>query len=1061
MSRDIPNVNTCSSRTFSLFLFAMLLLISGQIAAQSRVITGKITDAGGVAVPNATILVKGTTIGTSTGTDGTFSFSIPSNAKVLLISSVGMANTEVNIGNRGVFNISLSASDKNLAEVVVTALGIKRDKKTLGYGVTTIKADEVTQAHTTNVTNALSGKVPGVRITGSGGAFTGSSIIIRGFTTLMGSNQPLFVVDGVPIDNGGGNSPLQTGPTVSNRAIDLNQEDIESISVLKGPAAAALYGSRAAPGAILITTKKGKLNQRGTIDAYMSYGNESVNRFPTYQNTYAQGSGGVYSSGSQVSWGPLITGQTVTNAFGKQEQLKAYPNNVKDMFRHGQNLQANVSFSGGSDKNSFRFSYGFTDNSGVLDNNRLKRHNLSINTSSQINNRLTVSLSANYSNNTSRRTQQGNQLSNPLFRGWLTPRSYDLTGLPYQNAAGDQLYPLTEDNPYWSIYNNRFRDEINRLFGNVSLNLKLTPWLTFDYRLGTDVFWTFRHGYDQVGIRGQGNTSNTAPNPYSFTGVGPTGNAGGILEVRNSYRSFNSTGYFTATKKINDFSLTGIIGNESYQTYSTSDQILGYGITVRDYENIRNATSFSPSIGSTTVRLTGVYGDFTVGYKSIASVNATLRNDWSSTFKADKYSYLYNAVSASINFTELFPSLKSNIIENIKINGNIAKVGKAGDFVYATDSYYSTPTISDGFGPAINFPFNGLAAFSLNDQAGNANLGPEFTTNREIGFNVALLKNRISIEGALYNQKSRDLIYPVPVSNASGIATLVMNAGKLTNKGFELAVNITPVQTRNLTWNINWNYTKLKSTVDELSGVPNIFLGGFTTPNIRLVQGDEYGQIYGYAYQRDQKTNELLIDDKTGLPKATPDVKKIGNPNPKWLMGLTNTVSYKGITLSVLLDIRRGGQQYSRNIKDMRTNGVAIETAEYPRFNPDGTINKPYMFKGIYASTGQPDTTHVSAQDYWGNTGKYVAAEGFIVDASWFRIREASISYRIPSHLLKKSPFSHIDVSVYGRNLFLHAPHYPHLDPEQNALGISNAVGLEFNALPQTRSIGASLKFGL
>jgi outer membrane receptor protein involved in Fe transport len=523
----------------------------------------------------------------------------------------------------------------------------------------------------------------------------------------------------------------------------------------------------------------------------------------------------------------------------------------------------------------------------------------------------------------------------------------------------------------------------------------------------------------------------------------------------------NSTGYFTANKKVGDFALTGIIGNEISQIYSATDQTIGYGVVVRNFEQLKNTTSYAPSNGSTTTRLVGLYGDFTVAYKSIASLNATLRNDWSSTFKANRYSYLYNAVSASVNFTELFPSLKSNIIENIKLNGNIATVGKAGDFVYATDSYFTGAASSDGFGPAINFPFNGLQGFTLNGSAGNANLGPEFTTSKEVGLSLGLLKNRITFEGSIYQQKSRDLIFAVPVSNAAGIGSVVQNAGKLSNKGFELAVNLIPVQTRSFTWSINYNFTKLKSVVDELApGVDNIFLGGFTTPNIRLVKGDEYGQIYGNAYQRDTKTNEMLIG-ANGLPLVTTGVQKIGNPNPKWLMGLTNTVSYKGITLSVLLDIRRGGQQYSRNIKDLRANGVAKETAEFPRYNADGTLNKPYLFKGVYASNGQTDTTHVSAQDYWGNSGKYVAAEGFIVDASWFRIREASLSYHMPASIMRKTPFSHADISIYGRNLFLRAPNYPHLDPEQNALGISNAQGLEFNALPQTRSFGASLKFGL
>jgi TonB-linked SusC/RagA family outer membrane protein len=1044
-----------------LLLLVGIVLSFIQLNAQQRSITGKVTDANGNPVPNATVLIKGTKTGTSTDENGNFSLAIPSSAKALVISSVNLASQEISISGKNAVLVNLLPKDESLTEVVVTALGIKKDKKTLGYGVTTLKSEEITQAHTTNVTNALSGKIPGVKISGSGGAFTGSSIIIRGYTTFTGSNQPLFVVDGVPFDNSGGGSPLQTGPTVSNRAIDINQEDIDNITVLKGPSAAALYGSRASNGVILITTKKGKFNQKGTVEVSTSYGIEQVNRFPDYQNSYAQGNSGTYLMNAQTSWGPLITGQTVTNAFGKQEVLKAYPNNVRDMFKNGENLQTNLSFSGGSDKNSFRFSYGFTNNTGVLDNNRLIRHNFGISTTSKITNNLTIAASANYANNSSKRTQQGNQLSNPLFRGWLTPRSYDLTGLPFENLAGDQLYPLGEDNPYWTIKNNRFKDEINRFFGNVSLNYKFTNWLQFDYKVGADVYSTFRHAYDQIGIRGQGNVANTSTNPNPFSGVGPSGNAGGVLEVRNQYRSFSSNGYFTATKRVGDFSLTGVIGNEIGQTYNATDQTIGYGIVVRDFEQLKNTTSFQPSNGSSKFRLIGLYGDFTALYKSVASLDITLRNDWSSTFKPGKNSYLYNAVAGSVNFTELFPSLKSRVIENIKVNGNIATVGKAGDFVYATDSYYGVAGSADGFGPAINFPFNQLAGYTLNDAAGNPNLGPEFTTNKEFGVNLGFFKNRIGIEATLYHQNSRKLIFAVPVSNSSGIGSVVQNAGSLSNKGFELAVNLIPVQSKEFTWNINFNYSQLKSIVDDLApGVANIFLGGFTTPNIRLVKGDEYGQIYGSAYQRDTKTGQLLIN-ATGLPISTTGVQKIGNPNPKWLMGLTNTFDYKGFSLSVLLDIRKGGDQYARNIKDIRANGDAAETAEFSRYNPDGTLNKPYLFQGVYASNGQPNTTYVSAQDYWGNSGKYVAAEGFIVDASWFRVREASLSYRVPATILHRLPFNRMEFSVYGRNLFLRAPHYPHLDPEQNALGISNAQGLEFNALPQTRSMGVSLKFSL
>ncbi len=678
----------------------------------------------------------------------------------------------------------------------------------------------------------------------------------------------------------------------------------------------------------------------------------------------------------------------------------------------------------------------------------MQRHNFSLNVSSKITNYLTISASANYSNNRSKRSQQGNQLSNPLFRGWFTPRSYNLSGLAFENAIGEQRYPLGEDNPYWTIKHNRYRDEINRLIGNVSFNFKLTKWLQADYKIGTDVYSMFRHAYDQIGARGG---ANTAAN-----------RVGGVRENRNNYRSLNSNGFFTATKRFNDFSVVALVGTEFQQIYSDAAQLDGKGIIVRDFEQLNNTTTFSPapSNGSNKTRLFGVYGDFTVNYKSIASLNVTLRNDWSSTFKIGQNSYLYNGVGGSVNITELFPSLKSNIIENIKLRGNIATVGKAGgDFIYATDSYFGGAASSDGFGPSIAFPFNGIQGFALNNSAGSANLGPEFTTNKEIALELAFFKGRLSIEATRYWQNSRDLIFSVPVSGASGITSVTKNAGDLANKGVELGINATPVKTKDVTWNINVSFTDFKSIVKKLDvGVSNIFLGGFVTPNIRLVVGDEYGQIYGNAYQRDATKGNKIIVGANGLPLITSGVQKIGNPNPDFILGVTNTLSVKGFTFSFLLDYKKGGDMYSRNIADLLRNGVAAETAEFPRFEANGTtMTTPYLFDAVYAN-GNTNTTLVSAQSYFGNSGKFAAAEGYIYNTTWFRVREASLFYTLPSAFLKKTPFGNAEFGVFGRNLFLNAPDYPHLDPEQSALGIGNAQGLEFNALPQTRSMGVSLK---
>jgi len=402
----------------------------------------------------------------------------------------------------------------------------------------------------------------------------------------------------------------------------------------------------------------------------------------------------------------------------------------------------------------------------------------------------------------------------------------------------------------------------------------------------------------------------------------------------------------------------------------------------------------------------------------------------------------------------------------LKLRGSIAKVGKAtSEFVYATDSYFTAASSGDGFGPTITFPFNNLQAFTLSTAAGNPALGPEFTTNHEIGLDFTGWKNRLNVDLTVYKQKSTNLIFNVPIAPTAGITSIVKNAGSMHTNGIELGVIVVPVQTKSFSWTINFNYTHFKSIVDELApGVNTIALGGFVTPNIRLVPHQEYGQIYGSAYLRDAKTGQMLVNS-SGLPIPTTTDTVIGNPNPKYLIGATNTFTYKEFSLSIVIDYKKGGDIYSRNVADLQRNGAAKETAEFPRFDANGNPTKPYIFDGVYApgtpNAGATNTTYVSAENYFGNLGKYAAAEGFIYDATWFRIRELALSYHIPSRLTSKTPFSSLDLSLFGHNVFLHAPHYPHLDPEQNVLGVSNAQGLEFNALPDTRTMGVSLRFSL
>jgi TonB-linked SusC/RagA family outer membrane protein len=1045
----------------SLFI---LVFVAGAAMAQERTITGTVKDSeDNKPLPGVTVKTKGAQGGTQTGGDGRFSLKVSAAATGLEFSYLGYVSKSVALGSGTVVNVSLETDSKALSEVVVTSFGVQRDKKSLGYATTKIDAEQLTVSKATNVTNQLSGKIPGVRVTGTGGAFTGSGMIIRGMTTFTGSNQPLYVVDGVPIDNGGGSTPLQAGPSMSNRAIDINPEDIENLVVLKDAAATSIYGSRGASGVILITTKKGKKGERGTITVSSSYDVGNVARLPEYQNEYAQGSNGlltqanigdakVLGSGVNTSWGPKIIGQTIKNSFGEQEVLRAYPNNVKDIFKQSYNNQNNVSFAGGTDKSTFRVAYGNATETYVIANNKLKRNNLTFNGTTDLTDKLTIGASVTYTNTSSDRTLQGNQLSNPLFRAYFTPRSYNLTGLPFEDANGGQLYFGGEDNPYWTIKYNKYNDEVNRVLGNVNAKYKFTDWLYADLKVGSDFYNLKSKGFDEIGNRGGG-----------FAGANSR-LVGAIVDRNNNVRNVNSYLTLNATKKFGDFSLLGTLGNEINQNYVGNSATTGFTLVVPHFDNLKNTLSYQPTVGSSKTRLLGLFADFVVDYKGYASLNIKARNDWSSTLTPENRSIFYPAASASFVVTEAFPELKDERYVNlIKFRASIGEVGKGAD-PYSTLTYYDRASASDGTGAAINFPYNSLAGYSLNDVAGFPNISPEFTREISFGTELGFFKNRLTIDATYYQRKTREVILPVPYSATSGITSIVKNAGKLSTKGFELLVAGTPIKSDDFSWDLSLNFTKFKSTVDQLApGVTNIFLGGFTTPNIRLVAGDEYGQIYGTAYQRDA-SGRLLIG-ANGLPMATTDVVKIGNPNPSYTAGISNTFRYKGLSLSVLLDIRKGGDQYSRNIADVQRNGAAKETGEFPRFEADGvTQSKPYLFEGVYASgpnAGQPNTTQVRAQDYYGNLGKYVAAEGYIYDTSWFRVREAALNYRLPKELIRKLPFKAIDLGVFGRNLYLRAKNYPHFDPEQNALGISNAQGLEFNSQPSTRTFGGTLRITL
>lgn len=1044
-----------------LVVLTAFLLFTGGLLAQ-KTVTGTVTDDKGIPIPNVSVVIKGTSSGTVTKADGSYSLNVPSDASVLIFSAVGMAAYEANIGSQTIISPSLKADDKTMEEIVVTSFGIKRDKRLLGYSTPTIKSEDLTAVRNSNISNSLVGKVAGVRTQGTGGSFTGSSVLIRGYTSVTGSSAPLYVIDGMPIDNSGGGAALQTGTTSSNRVVDINPDDIESMTILKGAAATSSYGSRGAGGVILITTKKGTKRTKNAIELVSSYSIITVNRLPDFQNEYAQGAGdyratvggvsnpnfnkAILSNTQSTSWGPRIDGRNYTDFYGVSKTLQAYPDNVSDLFQNGTGLQNTISMSGGSEKTTYRISYGNQQETYVIKSNKLNKNNVSINLSSDVTKNLTITTQASYINTSSKRTQQGNQLSNPVFRSWFTPRSFDLTGSPYYTADGKQWFWGAEDNPYWSIENVRYNDENNRIFGNLGLNYKFTPWLTSDLKFGTDFYSFLAHGFDNIGVRGGGN-SNSAT-------------LGGIVETRNDIRNIGS--YFTlnANKKFGVFGVSATVGNEFSDNRSRSLGNRSTKLNVPGFDQISNATTlFTPTVGSGRSRTIGIFGDIVLDYKSWLSLNLKARNDWVSTLPIKNNSVFYPAAALSIALTEAIPSLRSEFVNSLKLRVNYGKVGR-GPGAYNTDNYAATGGAADGFGPAISYPFNGLLGYTISDAAGNPELKPEFTTEGEVGLDVSLWDNRIVLEANYYQRKLTEGLFPVPYSGASGISSVFKNAGEMETKGVELALTLIPVRTKDFTWSLSGNYTKFKTEVTRLApGVSVITLAGFTTPNIRLVEGDEFGVIYGNMYNRDAQGRLLL--GTNGLPTPTSGVFKIGNPNPKFTLGLTNTFSYKGFALDVLIDVRGKGDIYSRNIADLRRNGVVIETADRPRVDKDNeTLLANYQFDGVDAN-GNKVNVPVTAEQYWGNSGVHVAAEGFIFNTQWVRVREANLYYRLPKEITNKTPFGNIEFGIFGRNLFLRAKGFPHLDPEQNVLGASNFQGLEFNANASTRTLGVNLRLTL
>ena len=1035
------------------FLLTMALLLTVAAWSQNLTITGQVRNPTNEPVPFATVTVKGTSTSVSADQNGNFSISAPLNS-TLVVSGAGFESYETVVTSTAPIVATLSSSNP-LTEVVVTALGITREAKSLGYSTQKVGGAELTKARETNIVNSLAGKVAGVRVTSQSGTLGGSSkIIIRGVSSFSSGSQPIFVIDGLPIDNSNQAISTQAGAAPSgsasvdfgNRASDVNPDDIESIQVLKGAGATALYGARAKNGAIIITTKKGKRGQTNvTLNSSTRF--DKPLKLPEFQNEYAQGNFGVYSVNNLNGWGPKISetqGQRFPNFLGDSVTLQAHPDNIRDFFETGNTFFNSIAIDGGGENGDFRMSYTSTIQDGIIPNQSLVRNALSLNAGRIVSPKFDVRAQINYTgtNSKGRPVQSSNDpsiLGNVLY---TIPRNLDIDMIKnnYLDPETGQQIPLaptrTGNNPYWIINNNGYNGNVDRVFGNLIANYKILSWLTLSNNLGLDVYNDFRKGVTRPGTIGAA-----------------TGN---FLEANLFNRVFNNDLMLTATRNITpDLELKVLAGGNIYETYYRRSQSYAQDLTVDKLYSFANAANVVTTNNRTDKRIVGLYGDITLSYKDYLYLDITGRNDWSSTLPINNRSYFYPAVNVSFLFSQF---VDKSWLSYGKLRASWANVGSDEDPYLTSFTYNPVSNAFAQYGFGVSYPFNGALAYSVPITKPAFDLKPQNQKSYEVGLELKFVQNRISLDLTYYNTSTSDQIVALAVPNSTGYRTLRTNAGTIKNSGIEVYLGVIPVKTRDFTWNTDFNFSKNKNEITELpeSITTYTLASGWSSLQIRGEKGKSIG-MYGGGWARDPNGN-IIIDASTGL-RVPQQNTRLGDLYPEFMLGINNSFSYKNFTLGFLVDIRKGGVIYSNTVSTMRTNGLGVETA----------VNRDKIFidKGVNQVDDdkfEPNTTPIqSAQDFWSRNYTTDNTEANVFDGSYTKLRELRISYSLPSRILQRAKFiKGIEVGLEGRNLWIIHDNVPHIDPEANFFtnaGNQVGEGVEFNSVPSTRTMGFNVRF--
>lgn len=1069
-----------------LFLLALAIgVIQG--AAQVTTVRGIVTtEEDGEPVIGASVIVKGTSLGTVTDVNGRFELSgFPPSATRLLISYISLMAKEVAIAPQ--VSVTLKSDTHLLDEVVVTALGISREKKALGYTAQEVKQNALVQGKDNNLLNSLSGKIAGVRITNTQGDVGSSRIVIRGETSIAGENQPLFIVDGIPVDNSQLNA-RSSGRDFKNAIADLNPEDIKTLTVLKGPNAAALYGARAAHGAIVITTKGGDKRQKGIgITLHSSTQVSFVATLPEFQNLFGQGAGGRFSyvdgkgagvnDGVDESWGPrldigLLIPQfdSPLDADGNRVATPwvSHPNNVRDYFRMGISTNNGISVARGDDKYQFRVGYNYEKQVSIVPDAGTNKTNISLNTDYHLAKWIVVGATANYIVYTApslpgSATPSGSNVrsNSPMLQFLWFGRQVDTNSLKadYTRNWNSSYY----DNPFWSASYNTQSQERHRLIGDLHAEFRLTDGLNVRFRTSTDWYNDRRKSKVKWGSAGAGS-------PY-----------GSYAEDAYTVKENNTEVLATYIKQLNkNWGIDALLGfnvrNKQYENnYQAAPRL-----AVADLYTLTNSRDpLTSSNDFYRLRQYGLYGSIQLDYRRWAFLNITGRNDWSSTLPVDNNSYFYPSVTASVLLSEAF-GWRSKAVNYLKIRGGWSQVGADAN-PYQLATVFTSETA-----------FNGNPLQSSSTIGMNPNLKPEKTSSIEAGFEAAFWDNRLCLDFTYYKTDSRNQILKLATTAASGYTSQVRNAGHIRNRGYEIQLGAVPIQTsKGFRWNLDLNYGANSSKVVKLDDEGLITSYQLYSSGIQILAsvGEAYGTLFGTSYVRDANGN--VVVDANGLPKISTTNKTLGKFTPDWTGGISNTFSYRSLSLSFLIDASVGGSIFSNTNKTGKYTGVLANTlsgrdaehgglwyytdamgnnvrlSESPSYSVssdglyyaqvNGQSTRVYqdgiMVEGVTES-GSKNEEVVSAEKYYHRI--YSIAEANVYDASYVKLREVALSYRLPRLWTQKLHLQEASVTLTGRNLWTIYKSVPNIDPE-SALTTGNAQGVEAYSLPTTRSFGVNL----